>query len=360
MDKYSTIQQHEPLRVPSSFNKEERGLIVQLEQILDDIYRRFGRLRLEDLGPKLQMVVEDKYGKVNGIYVTEDGIDIESNAGENMHIRLESGTSVVLIDPTQINMNTEGLVSILGKENSIIKLVGGTDNIETIFQADSSGVVQAKDVESEEVNAGTVTVGDLNVTGEVTGDFGVPNIVVSSTQPESGNNTIWLEPSQTTTAEPFSIKKSVADATAPSGWTQGTGYTWTQTCNISDTDVEGATKIKIAGNLYKNGSTKVQESKLEVRFNYVDSNDDDQHTSYVTVGTFPSGQSLKWNYSFSKSISVSSDDMVTLKSVTYRYSLTSGDDHTANYSYPNSVKVTVTGEKGSSTSSDVCTVHYIP
>lgn len=356
-DKYSTIQQHEPLRVPSSFNKEERTLIVQLEQIFDDIYRRFGRIRLEDLGDKLKMVVQDKYGRVNGIYVTEDGIDIESNAGENMHIRLESGTSIILIDPTQINMNTDGLISILGKGNSVIRLVGGGTDDQTIFQADASGVVQAKTVESEEVNTGTLTVGNLNVTGEATGDFNIPNILVSPTRPAAGGNTIWLEPTQSSTVEPFSTKKSVADATGPSGWTQGTGYTWTQTCNLSSSiAAQGANKIKIAGNLYKNGSTKSQASKLEVRFNYSDSS----HSSYETVGTFPTGQSLKWNYSFSKSVSVNITDNISLTSVTYRYSLTSGDDYTANYSYPNSVKVTVSGETGTAGNSDECVVHYVP
>ena len=356
-NKYSTIQQHEPLRVPSSFNKEEKFLIVQLEQILDDIYKRFGRLRLEDLGPKLQMVVEDKYGQVNGIYVTEDGIDIESNAGDNKHIKLMSGLSVVLIDPTQINMNTEGFVSILGKENSIIKLIGGTDNNETIFQAASTGIVEAKDVESESINAGSLNVGDLNITGEVTGDLGIPNIVVSPTAPAEGNATIWIQPAQNAPVEAYTRTKSVADATGPSGWTRGTGYVWTQTCSLaSSINVQGAKKIKIAGNLYKNGSTKAQASKLEVRFNYSDSS----HSDYITVGTFATGQSLKWNYSFSKSTSVSISSNISLSSVTYRYSLTTGDDQTANYSYPNSVKVTVTGETGSSTSSDVCTVHYIP
>jgi len=52
--KYPTIQQHEPLRVPSSWNENERRFVAQLEELLDDLYRRFNRLRLEDLGKAFQ------------------------------------------------------------------------------------------------------------------------------------------------------------------------------------------------------------------------------------------------------------------------------------------------------------------
>ena len=50
----SSIQQHEPLRVPSNWGTNEKRLIAQLEELFDDIYRRFGRLRLEDLGDALK------------------------------------------------------------------------------------------------------------------------------------------------------------------------------------------------------------------------------------------------------------------------------------------------------------------
>jgi uncharacterized coiled-coil protein SlyX len=50
----SSIQQHEPLRVPSNWGTNEKRLIAQLEELFDDIYRRFGRLRLEDLGTTLK------------------------------------------------------------------------------------------------------------------------------------------------------------------------------------------------------------------------------------------------------------------------------------------------------------------
>ena len=61
-DKYSTIQQHQPLRVPSGWDKQEKMLIVQLDEIFDDIYKRFGRLRFEDMGKDFRQRIEDDEG----------------------------------------------------------------------------------------------------------------------------------------------------------------------------------------------------------------------------------------------------------------------------------------------------------
>ena len=55
--KYSTIQQHEPLRVPDNWNMQEKRFVAQLEEVLDDIYKRFGRLREEDLGENLRKTI---------------------------------------------------------------------------------------------------------------------------------------------------------------------------------------------------------------------------------------------------------------------------------------------------------------
>lgn len=56
--KYSTIQQHEPLRVPSGWGASEKRFIAQLEEIFDDLYRRFNRLKMSDLGQELQNTIK--------------------------------------------------------------------------------------------------------------------------------------------------------------------------------------------------------------------------------------------------------------------------------------------------------------
>jgi len=77
--KYPTIQQHEPLRVPSNWSGQEKKLIVQLEEIFDDIYRRFGRLRIEDLRPDLQKRIVESEEGVSTLEQTVEGFRAEVN-----------------------------------------------------------------------------------------------------------------------------------------------------------------------------------------------------------------------------------------------------------------------------------------
>lgn len=56
--KYSTIQQHEPLRVPSGWGAQEKRFISQLEEIFDDLYSRFNRLKMSDLSQGLQAAIK--------------------------------------------------------------------------------------------------------------------------------------------------------------------------------------------------------------------------------------------------------------------------------------------------------------
>ena len=58
MSDYNSIQQHQPLRTPSRWTSEERRLIAQLEEIFDDIYRRFGRLRMKDMGSEMRTILQ--------------------------------------------------------------------------------------------------------------------------------------------------------------------------------------------------------------------------------------------------------------------------------------------------------------
>lgn len=52
-----SIQQHEPLRIPSNWGTQERRFVSQLEEILDDVYKRFGRLKESDLGTALRKTI---------------------------------------------------------------------------------------------------------------------------------------------------------------------------------------------------------------------------------------------------------------------------------------------------------------
>jgi len=49
----SNIPQHEPLRVPQGWEGQNRAFVIQLERILNDIYKHFRKLRIEDFSDEL-------------------------------------------------------------------------------------------------------------------------------------------------------------------------------------------------------------------------------------------------------------------------------------------------------------------
>ena len=92
--KYTTIQQHEPLRVPANWGGQEKKLIVQLEEILDDIYRRFGRLRLEDLRPDLRKTIIESTEGFSSLEQTVEGFRaVVEDANGNASLALQTASS---------------------------------------------------------------------------------------------------------------------------------------------------------------------------------------------------------------------------------------------------------------------------
>ena len=67
---YTTYQQHEPFRIPSNWGAQEKKFVYQLEETFDDIYKRFGRLRLEDMGAKFRKSYEQTM-EDSSMYKTE-------------------------------------------------------------------------------------------------------------------------------------------------------------------------------------------------------------------------------------------------------------------------------------------------
>lgn len=166
--KYSTIQQHEPLRAPIKWGEDERRLITQLEEIFDDIYTRFGRLKITDMDEKLKKWFEDvdvdfedfqaiitdialeldeKYSKVNAIDIKADGVEIASGK----YLKLKNGSYILF----------------------------GTDLAAAPFSVGGGG-----DAEAQTVTAEQVTVGGARM----------PSVIVSASQP-AGHNILWAKPS---------------------------------------------------------------------------------------------------------------------------------------------------------------------
>ena len=90
----SSIQQHEPLRVPQGWNTQEKRFVAQVEEILDDLYSRFNRLKLKDLSQTLQQTIIESYSgtKENGtaILQTAEQISLLATKTNNISGQVET------------------------------------------------------------------------------------------------------------------------------------------------------------------------------------------------------------------------------------------------------------------------------
>lgn len=209
-DKYSTIQQHQPLRVPASFDKQGRALIVQLDEIFDDIYRRYGRLKVSDLGSELKdlCLLKDEDGKY---------VSIQTGIGT---IQLEVG-------------DIEDTMSSIGMTPDGIDISGGK-----YIKIQSGGLF--------EVNSANLLVDETSLTvkeGILKGDHydmdGVPlmrrdAIVISTDQPSNvQNNTVWIKPLDSSVS--MNYVKSVSTETSIAGFSD----TLTTGGTVSDPSDQG-------------------------------------------------------------------------------------------------------------------------
>lgn len=139
---YSTIQGHEPLRVPQGWNQQERAFVVQMEEILDDIYRRFGRLRVQDLGKDLKQVVED----VTGLSYTQYTIDvgrIETEVGQKVDQDTLANYSTTQQTATQISQYVTN--NAYNKVSGITITANGIDLTGSQYIKLASGKIQVGD-----------------------------------------------------------------------------------------------------------------------------------------------------------------------------------------------------------------------
>lgn len=101
---YSTIQQHQPLRVPQGWGTQEKALIVQLDEIFDDLYKRFNRLRIEDLSKDFRKRIEDDEGNIASITIDVGQIDARVTTAEG-------GISALTVSVGQISTEVSNKIS---------------------------------------------------------------------------------------------------------------------------------------------------------------------------------------------------------------------------------------------------------
>ena len=166
--KYTTIQQHEPLRVPSGWGQQERAFIAQLEALFDDVYRRFNRIRMRDLSEPLQSTIQES---ADGVTEVKTSI-VQTNA--QIALKLDKTSPSVGVSNSAILINTDGIH--LNSEGSI-DVDGGTVNI----KSGSSLTMQAVTDEDATINGGMI--------------WHAKNLVVSTSAPTNPKpGLIWIKP----------------------------------------------------------------------------------------------------------------------------------------------------------------------
>jgi len=128
-ERLPTIQQHEPLRTPEGWSNQEKALISQLEQTFDDLYRRFGRLRMSDLGKELKNVIQEGQstlevldGTINAI--VEGGLETSALLIDQDGLIITGGRAYIVAANAQqsILLNSDGAAF----RGTSITLTGGS------------------------------------------------------------------------------------------------------------------------------------------------------------------------------------------------------------------------------------------
>lgn len=94
---YTTYQQHEPLRAPSGWSTQEKRFVAQLEELFDDIYKRYNRLRMEDMSPafrkSFKQIMDDGTELRNDLDITAAGLSAEITRATTAEGTLSSSIS---------------------------------------------------------------------------------------------------------------------------------------------------------------------------------------------------------------------------------------------------------------------------
>lgn len=248
--KYSSIQQHEPLRVPTGWGDQEKRFIVQLEEILDDLYRRFNRIKLSDLGSELkttvlsasdgvkqhelmisatnemlfilatdqestqtqvtqtaqqlQAVAQNQEGLQTTVTQTAQQLQTVVSDQRSLQTKFEQTTesfTFMIEEVVELAENPKKLQNTYVKiDTKGINMTGGEINV----TAGASVKIKAGgtfELESENFNVtpeGRVSMIDAVVSGNLSQNgFGVltqEHLIISSTEPVSKPNRVWVKP----------------------------------------------------------------------------------------------------------------------------------------------------------------------
>ncbi len=140
--KYATIHQHEPLRPPAGWDAQEKRFVAQLEEVLDDIYRRFGRLKASDLGGELRMTIQESAEgvKENRTAIEQTAESINLKASQES---LNELTSRVETAETAIEQTAES-IKLKASASTVDAILNGTTGVpkvsNSVLTIDANGI----------------------------------------------------------------------------------------------------------------------------------------------------------------------------------------------------------------------------
>ncbi len=116
-------QQYEPPKTPSDWSEAGKKFVVQLTEILDDIYRRFGRLRLEDLAPGVRKTIKDTAGNVLEIRQTAEGLalTVTDVKGKLTEIKVTTDGIQAAVDGGRLVFSGSGLTILNSNGDAVFQ-----------------------------------------------------------------------------------------------------------------------------------------------------------------------------------------------------------------------------------------------
>lgn len=199
-DKYSTIRQHEPLRVPDGWGAKEKRLIAQLEEILDDIYSRFGRLKITDMSKPLQNDIEKAANATFEIERLEDGLKAKASAEA-----LNELTGRVEKNETNIGINANGLTAIVEGDTPVGAVSTTTVTVnKNGFHLNTDGTFTVASGNFSLDGDGNMSCSGASINGELLNNgqkvYTPLDIYIGTVEPLNPRaGMVWIRPKQSTT-----------------------------------------------------------------------------------------------------------------------------------------------------------------
>ena len=172
---YTTYQQHEPLRAPSGWSAQEKRFVAQLEELFDDIYKRYNRLRLEDMSPAFRksykQIMDDGAELRHDLDITAAGLSAEitraSTAEGNLSTSISATASGLSAEITRAT-NAEGNLStsISATASGLSAEITRATTAEGALSSSISGTASAMELTFKKIGASGYTATGITTISE--------------------------------------------------------------------------------------------------------------------------------------------------------------------------------------------------